>query len=154
MENKLNIYQKLLETQKEIGAIKKDSDNPFYHSKYFDINGLLSVVKPILNKNGLLITQALEVRESKMVLVTKITEAETEKFIEAVMLMPENLDTQKMGGAITYDRRYSLQALLALEAEDDDGNDASTKENAKTFSSKMSSQPVTTKPKAEEVPFI
>jgi hypothetical protein len=33
-----------------------------------------------------------------------------------------------MGSAITYYRRYSLQSLLALQAEDDDGNLASKKE--------------------------
>jgi hypothetical protein len=34
-------------------------------------------------------------------------------------------DPQKMGGAITYYRRYSLLALLGLAPEDDDGNAAS-----------------------------
>ena len=34
-------------------------------------------------------------------------------------------DPQKLGGAITYYRRYTLQSLLGLQAEDDDGNTAS-----------------------------
>ena len=33
-----NIYQKLADAKAEIGAISKDSTNPFYKSKYFDIN--------------------------------------------------------------------------------------------------------------------
>ena len=37
----MNLYTKLSEVKKEIGAISKDSTNPFFKSKYFDINGLL-----------------------------------------------------------------------------------------------------------------
>jgi len=33
-----------------------------------------------------------------------------------------NLKAQDLGSEITYFRRYSLQSLLALQAEDDDGN--------------------------------
>jgi len=36
--------------------------------------------------------------------------------------LPDNVEPQKMGSAITYYRRYSLQSMLLLEAEDDDGN--------------------------------
>ena len=41
---------KLLAFQKRVGAIKKDSVNPYYKSKYVDINSLLDVVKPLLNE--------------------------------------------------------------------------------------------------------
>lgn len=127
METK-NIYEKLLEAQKEIGAIKKESDNPFFHSKYFDINAILREVKPILNKNGLLLTQAIILKEGKNVLTTDIDSTEKEEQgIRSEILLPEGLDPQKMGSAITYFRRYAIQSFLALEAEDDDGNSASGK---------------------------
>ena len=41
------------------------------------------------------------------------------------MTMQELTDPQKMGSMITYYRRYTLQSLLGLQAEDDDGNSAS-----------------------------
>ena len=44
-----NIYQKLAAAKSEIGAISKDSTNPFFKSKYFDINNLLAHVEPILS---------------------------------------------------------------------------------------------------------
>jgi hypothetical protein len=120
--------ENLLEAQKEIGAIKKDSDNPFFKSKYFDINAILREVKPILNKHGLLLTQAMDVVEGKMGLRTSIIDAKLGTQITySYCYLPEGLDPQKMGSAITYYRRYSLQSLLALEAEDDDGNVASGK---------------------------
>ena len=41
------------------------------------------------------------------------------------MELPNLQDPQKLGSAITYFRRYTLQSLLGLQAEDDDGNKAS-----------------------------
>ena len=53
------IYQKLAQAKKEIGAISKDSKNPFYKSKYFDINQLLQHVEPVLEKYGLMVMQPI-----------------------------------------------------------------------------------------------
>ena len=52
--------------------------------------------------------------------------------IESGIVLPELNDPQKLGSAITYYRRYTLQSLLALQAEDDDANLASNKVNAKS----------------------
>jgi hypothetical protein len=38
------------------------------------------------------------------------------------MKLPEILDPQKIGSAVTYYRRYTLQSLLSLQAVDDDAN--------------------------------
>lgn len=122
--NELN--KKLLEVQKEIGAIKKESENPYFKSKYFDINALLAEVKPILNKHELIITQALTSVSGKLGLKTTIMNLNGER-LEDVCPISENPDPQKQGSAITYFRRYALQSLLALEAEDDDGNASSSK---------------------------
>lgn len=121
MEKTNTIYQKLLKVQDEVGAIKKGETNPFFKSKYFDINGLLEVVKPVLSKNNLVLIQPLNARG----LITKIIDSETGESIESNIELPTNPDPQKMGAIITYFRRYSLQSLLALQAEDDDGNSAS-----------------------------
>lgn len=122
-----NILKKLLEVQKEIGSIKKESVNPFYKSTYFDINALLSQIKPILNKNGLVLFQPLTNQDGKWALATNISDVESGESIRDIVILPEVLDPQKAGSAITYFRRYALQSLLALEAEDDDGNSASIK---------------------------
>lgn len=118
------IYTKLLEVQKEIGTITKDATNPFFKSKYFDINSLLEQVKPILNKHGLFLAQPLTNQDGKPALGTTIVDTETNEKVTDVIILPELSDPQKMGSAITYYRRYALQSLLALQAEDDDGNGA------------------------------
>jgi hypothetical protein len=54
----MNIYTKLAAVKKEIGAISKDETNPFFKSKYFDINGLLRHTEPLLTKEWLTTTPA------------------------------------------------------------------------------------------------
>ena len=114
---------KLLKLQQKVGSISKDETNPFYKSKYFDINGLLKELKPILNEIGIVITQPLTVKDGVNILQTKVTDGESGKILEmSEIILPNNLDPQKMGSAITYYRRYSLQSMLLLQSEDDDGN--------------------------------
>lgn len=116
---------KLLALQKAIKPIVKDSTNPFFKSKYFDINTLIADIKPIINELGLIIMQPLSNINGKASLKTLIIdEADGKILIDSETILPENLDPQKMGAIITYFRRYSLQSILLLEAEDDDGNSA------------------------------
>ena len=121
------MYKKLLKVQKEIGAIGKDSTNPFFKSAYFDINKLLDVAKPILNSHGLVLLQTLSNINGVASIKTMIIDPESGQSIEENTPLTQNPDPQKMGSAITYFRRYSLQSLLGLQAEDDDGNKASGK---------------------------
>lgn len=121
--------KKLLELQKKIGVITKDETNPFFKSKYFDINKLVREVKPILNDLGLVLIQPLCHVGDKPALRTMLIEVESgEKLADDIIVLPENIDPQKMGSAITYFRRYAVQSLLFLEAEDDDGNLAKPKQ--------------------------
>src|SRR3990167_5458673 len=121
-----NLYKKLLNVQKEVGAITKDSTNPFFKSQYFDINGLLAALKPILNEEGLVVLQPLTEVNGKLALETLVIDEESGEQIRSITVLPENPDPQKMGSAITYFRRYALQSFFLLQAQDDDAN--STKE--------------------------
>lgn len=114
----MSIYAKLFEIQQEIGAVSKDSKNPFYNSKYFDINSLISQLMPLLKKHKVLLLQPVVNGE----VVTRLMCVEKQNFVEGGIPLPEIADPQKLGGAITYFRRYGLASLLGLAAEDDDGN--------------------------------
>ena len=118
-----NIYQKLADAKAEIGAISKDSTNPFYKSKYFDINNLLAHVEPILLKHGLLCLQPIINGN----VVTQIIDIDTEQTIESSIALTDERDPQKLGSQIWYFRRYTLSSLLAIQAEDDDANSAKPK---------------------------
>lgn len=127
MKNTKTIYENLFEAKKHIGKISKDSKNPFFKSKYFDINGLLNAVEPVLAENGLLLLQPIE--DGKV--ITKIVNVSDGVTIQSEMILPALTDAQKLGSAITYFRRYTAQSLLGLQAEDDDANLASRKPKAK-----------------------
>lgn len=116
----MSIYKKLFEAKKEIGAITKDAKNPFFKSNYFDINSLLREVEPILTDKELLLLQPI----LNSNVYTKIVDTETGEEVNSSMQLPNIQDPQKLGSAITYYRRYTLQSLLGLQAEDDDGNKA------------------------------
>ena len=114
-------YQKISNVQHLIGAIPKDSTNPHYKSSYFDINAIIGKLRNLLKIEGLVLTQPI----SDGKLYSIITEIKTGKTIESFLSLPELENPQKLGSCITYFRRFTLQSLLALEAEDDDGNFAS-----------------------------
>lgn len=115
-----NLSIKLLAFQKEVGAIKKDSVNPFFKSKYADINAYIEVVKPLLSNHGLILLQPLSSLNDKPALCTLIVDSESGEKLDLITPLPENPDPQKMGAIITYFRRYAIQSMLCLEAEDDD----------------------------------
>ena len=117
------INQKLFNLQQEIGAISKDASNPFYKSKYFDINSLIKQLNPLLKKHRLLLLQPIEEDAvySKLICVDGTGAA------VSALKLPEINDPQKLGSCITYYRRYTLSSLLGLQAEDDDANAASGK---------------------------
>lgn len=117
----MKIYTKLLSVKGELGKISKDATNPFFKSKYFDVNGLLEHVEPLLAKHGLLLLQPILTGK----VVTEIIDPESGEKVSSEIELPNLQDPQKLGSAITYFRRYTLQSLLGLQAEDDDGNKAS-----------------------------
>jgi len=119
MEQELNIYEKLSIVKSEIGVLSKTATNPFFKSKYLELGGILSALEPLLEKNGLLLLQAIE--DGKVV-TTIHNLTNTDEVVTSEMPLPDIVDPQKLGIAITYYRRYTLQSLLALQAEDNDGN--------------------------------
>jgi hypothetical protein len=120
METK-NIYQKLHEAKQEIGKVAKNAKNPHFKNTYADLNALIEAVEPILLDKGLVLLQPI--KEGKVfTIITSITDSFS---IESYIDLPNNLNPQQLGSAVTYYRRYTLQSLLSLQAVDDDGQHAS-----------------------------
>lgn len=132
------ILEKINKVKSEIGKISKDSTNPFFKSKYFDVNQLLEHVEPLLEKNGLVLLQPIK----EGCVTTEIIDIKSGEKIESSICLPPSNDPQKIGSAVTYYRRYTLQSLLALQSEDDDGNKASG--NDKKQAPKPKEKPILT----------
>jgi len=114
-----NIKEKIAAVQKGMGALKKDTEA--YNYKYVTLDQIQEKMNPLLEKNGLLLTQPMSVSEGRTVLFTRLQTIDDDELIEACMLLPDSIKPQDLGSAISYFRRYSLLSLFNLVTEDDDG---------------------------------
>ena len=121
----MNIYNKIFDLKKNLGKLSKDQLNPFYNSKYMDINKLLENIEPLLQERKLLLLQPIE--SDKVTTIIHDLEEEG-SFIRSSIDIPDISDPQKIGSIVTYYRRYTLKSLLGIQEEDDDGNKASIPE--------------------------
>jgi len=121
------IHKKLLEFQKKNITITKDATNPHFKSRYASLNEVLEKVKGPLNEAGIVVVQRPDGDNHGYGLMTELIDIDDDTKVECFVPFVGATDMQKLGGAITYARRYSLVTLLGLEDEDDDGNAASSK---------------------------
>lgn len=124
-EKTKTFLEELDELQQSIGKLVKSADNPYFKSKYADLNSLFDTVKPKLKEMGWVLVQTVK----SDVLHTELHHLRTDTSLCSDMaLLTAKPDMQQLGSAITYARRYSLLAMLNIETIDDDGNSASGKE--------------------------
>lgn len=120
------LAEALLAAQEEMPAVDRDKENPHFQSAFTSLDNLLSKTRPILNQNGLVLTQGPDLEDGQLVLRTIIMHSSGERLSFAAPLAPAKNDPQGQGAAITYMRRYSAAAVLAIaDQEDDDGQRSS-----------------------------
>ncbi len=130
------LYTALGDAIEQLDPARKSSENPYFNSKYADLNQLLSMVKPVLSANGLTMTQQpiTEVipgtgNVPPIFMVgckTVLVHCASGGRLENDLLLPcTKLDPQAGGSAISYSKRYAIKALFLMEDVDDDGNSAS-----------------------------
>lgn len=130
-----SFHKSLFNLHKEIGAIKKTEGNPFFKSNYVSLPVMLDIVKPLAQKHGFFLSQPVDIINTQAgarnAVASILVHAETGLSETAKLMIDEETDAQKLGGKITYFRRYTLSSLLGLQEIDDDGNTASGKKPAK-----------------------
>ena len=118
----------------------KDSANPFFKSKYADLESVWDVCRSLLSENGLAVMQfpgdinfvQLEKDNGDINIATKmslttIISHKSGEFMSQEMSVPVTKpDAQGAGSALTYMRRYALAAVVGVVQADDDGNAASS----------------------------
>ena len=141
-----NLKTAMHEFQKLSISASKDGKNPHFHSNYATLEAVIEAVNQG-NKFGLYFTQeityvfhaehAVPVPAVRTT-VHHINDDNTYVSECPIILQPASLQNpQKLGAAITYLKRYTLQSVYGLPSEDDDGNLAS-KPSIKTGNSKSS----------------
>jgi len=129
-ESIANLAKALSIVQGKLTYAAKDSANPFFKSKYADLESVWDSCRSLLSDNGLSVIQMPgNFFEGRMWLVTRLCHASGE-WIEQEMSVPvQKPDPQGAGSALTYMRRYALAAFIGVVQADDDGNAASNPTN-------------------------
>ncbi len=115
----------LLKAQTEMSNPKKGSTNPFFKSKYADLNSIREAVIPVLNSNGISVLQPIVHTDGKNFVKTILLH-ESGELMESLTEIVYNKinDAQAQGSGISYARRYALQSFVCVGADDDDGQKA------------------------------
>lgn len=116
----------LVKAQIQMRPAIKDSNNPFFKSKYADLKEVIDTVKIPLNSFGITFLQIVEVDEQGRQVVETTLLHESGEFIsgKTLVVTAKQNDPQALGSAITYAKRYGLQAMCGIPTEDDDGEAA------------------------------
>jgi hypothetical protein len=116
----------LVAAQSEMGNAIKDSTNPFFKSKYADLNSVREACIPIFNKHKIVVLQPTVYIDGKPFVETMLLH-ESGEFLTGVteIVFNKQNDAQAHGSGVTYARRYGLQSFANIGCDDDDGNSAS-----------------------------
>lgn len=124
MEKTKHAEELFLEAQRKLGSVKKDGSNSLFKSHYATYPAVVDAVKGPLNELGLSFRHTSRYVDNHFFVGSEIMSKDGRV---AHFEMPMLTDTpQKMGSALTYYKRYTLEAVLGLPTEDDDGNATST----------------------------
>jgi hypothetical protein len=124
-ESLSNISPALVKAINAIEGVKKGADNPFFKSKYANLESVIAAAHDALEANGLAVMQGPGPMDGNCITLTTRLIHESGEWVETDFSLPAGkMDPQAAGSAITYARRYSLMAMLNMPAVDDDGEAA------------------------------
>lgn len=119
-----DISPAMVEAFNAMTTVSKDSEG--HYGRYVTLGAVLAFAKPILAVHGLAVQQYPTVSDPGSVqIVTRLWHTSGQWIEDEGLRMPAPNDPQKVGGAVSYARRYALIAFLGLAADDDDGQSAS-----------------------------
>ena len=133
------LFSALSKSQAEMKVACKDSSNPFFKSKYANLQSIIESSRPSLCKNGLSVVQQIIPNEQgQECLVTVLGHGSGQWIASSIRISPIKTDIQSLGSYITYLRRYSYASIIGVyDGEDDDGesnmNDIVTEMQAMKF---------------------
>lgn len=120
------LFSAFVRAQRKFGPALKTSNNPHFRSKYAALDAVIEAVIDALHSEGFALTQYTEPSDAGVTVRTVLLHESGGLLTLGELFMPAvKNDPQGFGSALTYCRRYSLQAAMGIAPEDDDGNAAS-----------------------------
>tara|TARA_Y100001968_G_scaffold330385_1_gene382108 strand:+ start:1820 stop:2491 length:672 start_codon:yes stop_codon:yes gene_type:complete len=124
------IFKALGHAFKELGPALKTGRNPHFKSKFAGLEATDSASRTILGDHDIFVTQGVEEGLGGLALATYLVHGASGQMIGQCVpfIVPKGRmdDPQAFGSALTYARRYGLQAALGMVTADDDGETAAT----------------------------
>lgn len=115
----------LAKAQAELENPTKDATNPHFRSKYATLDAGLNIVRSVLSKHGISVTQPTGFEDGVLMLYTRLACAG--QWIQAEYPVSQfPVKQQELGSCLTYTRRYSLFSLVGIAGEEDDDANAAT----------------------------
>lgn len=121
------IAKALPKAQAAMGEVFKNANNPAFKTKYADLAAVIEAVLPALNANGISLLQPAGFDGERVKVGTMLLH-ESGQWVRCAISFPlAKRDAHGIGSAITYGRRYGLQAMSGVAQMEDDGNAAAGK---------------------------
>ena len=119
-----NLAKALSLAQGMMKAAPKNKVNPFYKSKYADLDGVWDACREPLSKNSLSVAQLITTAGSVVMVSTILLHSSGESLRSDLSMKAKDESPQSIGSTITYGRRYGLSAMVGISPEDDDDGNA------------------------------
>jgi len=114
------IASALCKAQKEMDYAKKDGRNPFFKSSYATLESIIEIFKEFFSPQGLAFTHLPKIEDGEPVIEVFLIHQSGEWLSGVYKITSVKQDPQGIGSAMTYARRYSLQSITGIVADDDD----------------------------------
>jgi hypothetical protein len=91
--------------------------------RYAGLDDIMAVAQPLLSKHGLSVSYSADISDGKLHAVCKVRKGLHTETNEITLPVPDQMrvnDTQKMGAAFSYAKRYALCAALNITVTDQD----------------------------------
>ena len=146
---KIAFIKALQKAQKEFPSLgkSKNVNQGAFSYDYLPLEQMLSLVQPVLHNNGFHLSQLFGYTPTGETLVkTKLVHEDGHEEVSELPLFLPPRDLQKKneahvwGGAVTYQRRYSIKLILGLETDMDNNMEIEEEKPKKKQSNKSISQ--------------
>jgi hypothetical protein len=115
----------MAKAQGEYSRITHNRDNPYFKSRFADLDAIMEAVRPALTKNGIFFTQQTRLCDGAIILHTQLIHSSGQWIESRSRIIPPKNDPQSYGSTKSYLKRYAATALLGITVSndpiDDDG---------------------------------
>lgn len=97
--------------------------NPHFKSRYADFASCMDACRAPLSDHGIAVIQSCETVNDKLNLVTMLAHISGQWMKSEFPIVSSKMDSQGIGSAMTYAKRYSLCGMVGIVADEDADDD-------------------------------